>query len=306
MSESFSLDGKVVLVTGASRGVGAATAVEAAARGARVACVARSTNANPKRLPGTIDETVASISEAGGDALAIPADLTSPADIDRMIEATVSRWGRLDVLVNNAAVTFVGDIDIDLKRHDLIMAINVHAPLLCVRASLPHLRAAGRGRIVNLSSQAALRPVPGLMSYGMSKLALERMTTDLARQLVGDRITVNCFRIDIPVASEGTLANLGDIDLSDWEPTSVPAEGILWMVEQPDEYSGFCESMWELRHREQIMASRADREFTKKPPLQFLHGLHDVDTENAFARGQGSADPEVQPDSAPSGGSTGS
>ena len=284
MSEPFSLDGKVVLITGASRGVGAATALAAAARGARVACVARSTDAAPKRIPGTIDQTVTAIVEAGGDALAIPADLTSPDDIARMISTTVARWGRLDVLVNNAAVTFVGDVDIELKRHDLVMAINVQAPLLCVRAALPHMRAAGRGRIVNLSSQAALRPVPGLMSYGMSKLALERLTTDLARQLVRDRITVNCFRIDIPVASEGTLANMGDVDLSDWEPTSVPAEGILWMVEQPDEYSGYCESMWELRHREKIMASRAEREFAKKPPLQFLQGLHDVDTDNAFAR----------------------
>ena len=280
----FNLDGKVVLITGASRGVGAATALAAAARGARVACVARSTDAAPKRIPGTIDQTVAAISEAGGDALAIPADLTSPDDIARMISTTVARWGRLDVLVNNAAVTFVGDVDIELKRHDLVMAINVQAPLLCVRAALPHMRAAGRGRIVNLSSQAALRPVPGLMSYGMSKLALERLTTDLARQLVRDRIAVNCFRIDIPVASEGTLANMGDVDLSDWEPTSVPAEGILWMVEQPDEYSGYCESMWELRHREKIMASRAEREFAKKPPLQFLQGLHDVDTDNAFTR----------------------
>ena len=279
----FNLEGRVVLVTGASRGVGAATAVAAAARGARVACVARSTDTAPKRIPGTIDQTVAEIVEAGGEALAIPADLTSPDDIARMISTTVDRWGCLDVLVNNAAVTFVGDVDIELKRHDLVMAINIQAPLLCVRAALPHMRAAGRGRIVNLSSQAALRPVPGLMSYGMSKLALERMTTDLARQLVRDRIAVNCFRIDIPVASEGTLANMGDVDLSDWEPTSVPAEGILWMVQQPDEYSGFCESMWELRHREGIMATRAEREFTKKPPLQFLQGLHDVDTDNAFA-----------------------
>ncbi len=143
----FSLEGRVVLITGASRGVGAATALAAAARGARVACVARSTDAAPKRIPGTIDQTVAAITETGGEALAIPADLTSPDDIARMVSVTVEHWGRLDVLVNNAAVTFVGDVDIELKRHDLVMAINVQAPLLCVRAALPHMRAAGRGRI---------------------------------------------------------------------------------------------------------------------------------------------------------------
>jgi citronellol/citronellal dehydrogenase len=283
--DGFDLEGRVVLVTGASRGVGAAIAVAAAAEGAHVACVARSTDAAPKRVPGTLDETVGAIIDAGGSAIAIPADLSVPDDIEAMVATTVQHFGGLDVLVNNAAVTFVGDVDIDLKKHDLIMAINVQAPLLAVRAALPHMREAGRGRIIGLSSQAALRPVPGLMSYGMSKLALERMTTDLARQFHPDRIAVNCFRIDIPVASEGTLANLGDVDLSDWEPTSVPAEGVLWMVRQPDDYSGYCESMWELRHREGIMASRAEREHEKTPPLTFLQGLHDVDTENAFARG---------------------
>ena len=289
MTEAFDLDGKVVLITGASRGVGAATAVAAAAEGARVACVARSTAAAPARVPGTLDETLAAIAEVGGEGLAVPADLSVPADIEAMIATTVERFGGLDALVNNAAVTFVGDVDIPLRRHDLIMAINLQAPLLAVRAALPHLKAAGRGRIVNLSSQAALRPVPGLMSYGMSKLALERMTIDLARQMHPDRIAVNCFRIDIPVASEGTLANMGDVDLSDWEPTSVPAEGICWMIRQPDDYSGYCESMWELREREGIMHSRAERPFAKKPPLRFLQGLHDVDTEDAFAQGAGEA-----------------
>ena len=285
MSEPFDLAGKVVLVTGASRGVGAAIALAAAAKGAKVACAARSTKASPKPLPGTIDETVEAVTDAGGEAVAVPTDLTSADDIEAMVAAPVEAWGRLDVVVNNAAVTFVGEVDIPLKRYDLIMEINLRAPLLTVRAALPHLRAAGRGRILSLSSQAALRPVPGLMSYGMSKLALERMTTDLARQLHPDRIAVNCFRIDIPVASEGTLANMGDIDLGDWEPTSVPADGIIWMLEQPDHYSGRCESMWDLRHREQIMPSRAEREYTAKPPLQFINGLYDLDTEDVFARG---------------------
>ena len=110
------------------------------------------------------------------------------------------------------------------------------------------------------------------------------MTIDLARQLHRDRIAVNCFRIDIPVATEGTLANMGDVDLTDWEPAAVAAEGICWMIRQPDDYSGRRESMWNLRRREAIMASRAQREYTDPPPLELLDGLHDLDTENVFDR----------------------
>jgi NAD(P)-dependent dehydrogenase (short-subunit alcohol dehydrogenase family) len=254
---AFELDGKVALVTGASRGVGAAVADALAASGASVAGAARSTAASPQRTPGTLDETVARIEAAGGTAFAVPTNLADPADVERMVERTVERFGRLDVLVNNAAITFVGDLDIPLSRHELVMAVNLTAPLVACQAAVPHLRAAGGGRILNVSSVAALLPVPGLMSYGVSKVALERMTVDLARQLQGDAIAVNCFRIDLAVASEGFVANTPGVDRSTWEPCEVAAEGVLWMLRQPDGYSGRRESMLALRRREGIMASRA-------------------------------------------------
>jgi NAD(P)-dependent dehydrogenase (short-subunit alcohol dehydrogenase family) len=137
------------------------------------------------------------------------------------------------------------------------MAVNLTAPLVASRAAVPHLRSAGGGRILNVSSVAALVPVPGLMSYGISKVGLERLTVDLARQLQDDGIAVNCFRIDLPVASEGFVANTPGLDRSTWEPCEVAAEGILWMLAQPTSYSGRRESMLALRRREGIMASRA-------------------------------------------------
>ncbi len=263
---------KVALVTGASRGVGAATALALADAGYAVACAARSTRTDPRRTPGTLDDVVDAVRARGGTAIAVPVDLSDREQVAAMVEQTVAELGRLDVLVNNAGVTFVGDIDVPLRRHDLVMAIDLDAPLIAIRTAVPHLRAAGGGRILNVSSLAALKPVPGLMSYGIAKVGLERMTIDLARQLAPDHIAVNCFRIDAPVASEGTLANLPGVDHSTFEPSSVAAEGITWMVDQPAEYSGRLESMVHLAHREGIMPTVASRPLT---PTEMFTGVHD-------------------------------
>jgi len=258
------LDGKVAIVTGASRGVGAATAIMLAERGCRVVCAARATDAAPVPIPGTIDETVRKITDAGGTAVAVPTNLAKDAEVEQMIAATVDHFGPVDILVNNAAITFPGDLDLDMKRFDLLMQVDLRAPLLAIRAVMGSMKERRSGSILNISSIAGLNYFPGLMAYGMSKAALEHLTVSAAYQLRPFNVAVNTFRIDVPVASEGFVFNLPDADHSDWEPSEVAAEGIVWMLEQPPTYTGHNVGMARLRADEGIMASRSERPHTQQ------------------------------------------
>jgi citronellol/citronellal dehydrogenase len=253
------LDGRVAIVTGASRGVGAATAVALAAHGARVVCAARATDDAPLSTPGTIDATVRRITDEGGTALALPTNLARDDDVQAMVAGTIEAFGGVDILVNNAAITFPGDLGMEMKRFNLVFDIDLRAPLIAIQAAVPSMRARGGGRIVNVSSAAALNYIPELMAYGMAKIALEHLTVSAAAQLRPDHIAVNTFRIDLPVASEGFIANFPEMDHSDWEPTDVAAEGIVWMIRQPAEYTGHNVGMARLRDEEGIMGGPSAR-----------------------------------------------
>lgn len=261
------LDGTVALVTGASRGVGAATAVALAEAGCSVACAARATDKSPVAIPGTLDDTVRRIEAAGGTALAVPTNLADDDAVAAMVNTTISHLGRIDVLVNNAAITFPGDIELSMRRFDLVFSVDLRAPVIVTQLVVPGMIERGAGAIINVSSAAALNYFPGQMAYGMAKAALEHLTVSLATQLRPHAIAVNTFRIDVPVASEGFLAALADADHSTWEPPEVAAEGIVWMARQPPSYTGQLEGMAELAAREQIMASRSVRPHTQAPDL---------------------------------------
>lgn len=257
------LDGAVAIVTGASRGVGAATAVELGAAGARVLCAARATDATPVPIPGTIDDTVRAVTEAGGTALAVATNLADDDAVVAMVDLAVERFGRVDILVNNAAITFPGDIELSMRRFDLVFDVDLRAPVIAAQRAVPHMIEQGRGAIVNVSSAAALNYYPGQMAYGMAKAALEHFTVSLAAQLRPHGIPVNTFRIDIPVASEGFLAAMPELDHSDWEPPVVAAEGILWMLRQGPDYTGHNVGMARLRADHGIMPTRAARLHTQ-------------------------------------------
>jgi NAD(P)-dependent dehydrogenase (short-subunit alcohol dehydrogenase family) len=173
-----------------------------------------------------------------------------------MVKTTADHFGRVDILVNNAGVTLAGGVDIPRSRYDIVMDVNVRAPLIAIREVAPLMKDQGVGRIVNISSSGALNVFPGTMVYGMAKVALERMTVDAAMQLREENIALNCLRIDVPVASEGFMANVPGITYDDWEPPETPAEGVQWILNQPPSMTGQLLSLTRLRDEVGIMASR--------------------------------------------------
>ena len=115
------------------------------------------------------------------------------------------------------------------------------------------------GAILNLSSAAAVMPVPGLLVYGVAKAALERLTSGLAGDVKPSGVAVNCLRIDVPIASEGFVYNAPELDKSDWEPTEVGAEAALWMLGRPPDFTGQVLGITDLRREHGVARSRLER-----------------------------------------------
>src|SRR6059058_5449278 len=160
------LKGSVVVVTGASSGIGLATARSFAAAGAKVVLAARS----KEKLAAFAEELRAK----GLEAVAVPADVRERAQVDCLIESTYERYGRLDILVNNAGRgTAAYVVDTPLAHYRELFDLNVFGPLYAMQAAIPRMCEQGGGLIVNVSSGAGRRHIPGLSAYGASKAALD-------------------------------------------------------------------------------------------------------------------------------------
>jgi NAD(P)-dependent dehydrogenase (short-subunit alcohol dehydrogenase family) len=148
------LTGQVAIITGASRGIGKALALRMAREGARVVVAGRS-EVEREKLPGTIHASVEEIRKAGGEALALRCDIRDPEQVSALAAETLRTYGRIDVLVNNAAATYRSTgLDIPLKRWDLVMDVNVRGTFLCTRAVVPSMLERGSGSILNITSGA--------------------------------------------------------------------------------------------------------------------------------------------------------
>ncbi|MGI9327571.1 MAG: SDR family NAD(P)-dependent oxidoreductase [Pseudomonadales bacterium] len=223
------LAGQVALVTGASRGIGDYIARRYAMEGAKVVVSARTTAKADHVLPGNIDETVVAIRKAGGEAVAVQADLAVADEREALLAAAKECYGDVDILVNNAAITyFFPVVDFPEKRYRLMFEVQVRAPFELSQMLLPGMLERGRGWILNISSHAAIHPEAagaglGGTVYGMCKAALERFTTGLAQETYGRGIGVNVISpglVATPGAVHHNLINEGNKD------TLMSAEGM--------------------------------------------------------------------------------
>jgi NAD(P)-dependent dehydrogenase (short-subunit alcohol dehydrogenase family) len=182
------LNDKVVLITGGTDGLGAALAVRLVEEGTRVAVCGRDS--------GRLAATEQRLRDAGGDALAVPADVTRPADLERFVDAAVSRWGRLDGLVNNAGRSAAGRID-QVSDDDWIadLDLKVLAAVRCTRLVVPHLIEAGGGAIVNVLNTGAKAPGAASLPTTASRAAGLAMTKAASKDLGGHGIRVNAVLI---------------------------------------------------------------------------------------------------------------
>ncbi|MFN8526613.1 MAG: SDR family NAD(P)-dependent oxidoreductase [Chloroflexota bacterium] len=243
------LDGKAVVVTGASRGIGAEIARLFAAEGGRVVCAARTLREGDHPLPGSLESTVAEIRSAGGDATSVAVNISEPTECERLIATARETYGPVDVLVNNAALTYYIPVkDYPLNRWMRSWAVNFHAPFnLCQLVLNGDMIPRGSGSIVNISSGAAIGPGrgpypdpaararPGGTCYGAEKAAIERFSQGLAAEVYEHGVSVTCLAPSLVVPTPGTVHHhlVDGLDDPRGEPSRLMAQAALLLATEP-------------------------------------------------------------------------
>ena len=260
------LDGKTIIVTGASRGIGAEIARVLASEGGRVVCAARTLKEGDHPLEGSLEQTVADIKAAGHEATAVPVNISEVEECQHLVQAARSLYGPVDVLVNNAALTYFVPIkDYTVNRWMRSWAVNLHAPFVLSQLALEDMLPRKSGRIVNISSVAAIGPghgpyagehgeeyrLKGSTCYGAEKAALERFSQGLAAEVYADGVGVSAVAPSLIVPTPGTVFHrlvTGYDDPRGEHPNVLARAVLLLATEALDKVSGrVCYSQQVLR-----------------------------------------------------------
>jgi NAD(P)-dependent dehydrogenase (short-subunit alcohol dehydrogenase family) len=274
------LSGKVAIITGSSRGIGKRTAIALARRGVRLVVTARTVETSQSELPGTIGQTVKEIESLGGEAVAVAADLSNVDDLKQVVDSAVDRFGGVDILVNNAAVTVGYNWSaplLEMPRADWLhhYAVNVHAPFTLMQLVVPSMESRGGGRILNVTTGSAEShrlleepspassvryyhgdstggiPAPGASmdipalwspAYFSSKRALDRLSNVIAPQLVPK----NVFIMSVMPGWVATESAKGNTELGDREDAKMVSMDVPARVLS---YFAACESPLEYTGR---------------------------------------------------------
>jgi 3-oxoacyl-[acyl-carrier protein] reductase len=227
------LAGRVAVVTGSSKGVGEAAARALAAAGAAVVVNGR--------IPADVGTVVAAIREAGGAAIGAVADIRLEVDVERLFGETVERFGTVDVLVNNAAVYYLGRqlADLSLREWDEMMEVNLRGLFLCCRAAVPIMARGGGGSIVNLTSRAAESGFPALgrAAYAASKAGVERLTQVLAEEVAAADIAVNALS-PVGLRTPGSSRAMGAERAASFGDASLIGPVIVHLAQQRAGFTG--------------------------------------------------------------------
>jgi citronellol/citronellal dehydrogenase len=231
------LKNKTVFITGASRGIGHAIALRAAADGANVVVVAKTTEPHPK-LPGTIFTAAADIERAGGQALAVATDIREEAQVDAAVAAAVDRFGGIDILVNNAsAISLTGTLDTPMKRFDLMHQINTRGTFLCTQKAVPHLMKSSNPHVLNISppvySTLSPRWFAPNVAYTMAKYGMSLCVLGMAEEFKPLGVAVNALWPRTAIDTEAIRLIAGqDARLKTRSP-QIMADAAHWIVSQP-------------------------------------------------------------------------
>ena len=237
----------LVVITGASRGIGKQLCLDLAEAGWDVVCTARSSSEQPSKLPGTVDETAEGVRALGRRALAVGLDVRDEDGVEALARRIQDEFGRCDALINNAAVAPPKPaLEDTTKRWRLAVDVNLNGPYYFIHA-LHGLLAKSEGRVINVSSLASLAPKFGRASYTATKRGLEGMSEALAHDLRG-RVAVDCLRIDLPVYSEGFEFTMPG-DYSDYEEPVIVSDAVRWLLASPLAETGRIVTLTGLREQ---------------------------------------------------------